>query len=69
MYIRKVIYVYTCGRLCIYVRKGGAVGVLGGVLGGYCSIALQMLLWGGGTWWDEREIESIYYISIYILYY
>ena len=47
MYIRKMIYVYTCGRLCIYVRKGGAAGVLGG---GYCSIALQMLLWGGETW-------------------
>ena len=23
MYIRAGVYVYTCGRLCIYVRKSG----------------------------------------------
>lgn len=38
MYIRAGDYVYTCGKVVRQECWGE----------GYCSIALQMLLWGGG---------------------
>lgn len=41
MYIRAGDYVYTCGKV---VRQE----CWGECWEGYCSIALQMLLWGGG---------------------
>ena len=58
MYIRAGDYVYTCGKV---VRQECWGGILQ-----YCIANAFM---GRGAWLDERKIEGMYYISIYILYY